>query len=180
MEALRLTAIRAHMIVKAGYEAGLIRMELEAGAGKGLDHHGSPKAKCIVDLQLVTAGFGHADQDQVRTLLLFDVKIRGSALARHVGYEKQHKDEEICKIEACRNLQGKRDLTGTSENLGCFRQSWRRWHFLWPYLPPAPAAYAWREIDLIVGCKGATAGCSHWYSGIISLTFARIRSPDRL
>src|SRR5215467_11654122 len=102
------------MIVNAGYEAGLIRLELEPGATKGLNDDRSSKLKRIVDLEFVNAGCGRADQDQVRALLLFDAKIRGSALARHVGYEKQQQDEEICKNDDGRNAQGKGDLTGVS------------------------------------------------------------------
>jgi len=41
------------MIIKTGHEAGVIRMELKAGAGKGLDNDRSSKLKRIVDLQLV-------------------------------------------------------------------------------------------------------------------------------
>jgi hypothetical protein len=41
------------MVVEAGYKAGLIRMELEAAAAKGLDDDGSFKLKSVVDLELV-------------------------------------------------------------------------------------------------------------------------------
>src|SRR5215470_18985448 len=82
-------SIQSHDVIDTWYEPDFIGMQLDAGAGKSLDHCRRPKRKAVIDLQRVPGRLGCADVNQVSALLLVDSKILHRGRTRSAGQQEQ-------------------------------------------------------------------------------------------